>query len=188
MTPENRGQLIQGFLEETNTVGLNVFGYGSIMWNPGFEYASAAPARIYGHSRQLCIYSVRYRGTPRHPGLVFGLDAGGSCTGMLFSVRPRMRRQVLRYLFDREIFADVYHPQFVCAHYVDGRAPVKALTFIATRGLPSYAGNLPEGKVRELVCHAKGERGTCREYIENTCQQLRQLRISHKHLSRLLNR
>ena len=86
-----------------------VFGYGSLMWNPGFVHLRAEKAVLHGAHRALCIYSTHYRGTPDKPGLVFGLKAGGSCVGMAFEVAAADREAVIAYLRAREQISMVYH-------------------------------------------------------------------------------
>ena len=80
-----------------------VFGYGSLMWRPGFTFAEARPARLHGAHRALCVWSVAHRGTPAHPGLVLGLDRGGSCRGVAFRITPESGDSVMAYLRQREL-------------------------------------------------------------------------------------
>ena len=92
-----------------------VFAYGSLLWDPGFEFAEAAPAQLFGYHRQFCIHSWIYRGTERHPGLVLGLDRGGSCLGRAYRVRARDAGDVLGYLWDREMTSNVYMHRLLLA-------------------------------------------------------------------------
>src|SRR3546814_5730407 len=88
--------------------GFWVFGYGSLMWHPGFPHVEARPARLRGLHRSFCVYSHRYRGTPQAPGLVLGLDRGGSCHGMAFCVPAAEGEEALDYLFEREMMTGIY--------------------------------------------------------------------------------
>jgi cation transport protein ChaC len=90
-----------------------IFGYGSLMWNPGFAFAEARPARLTGYHRAFCIYSIHYRGTERQPGLVLGLDRGGVCDGIAFRLAPEQRQAVLNYVRRRELIYGVYREALV---------------------------------------------------------------------------
>src|SRR5262245_41671716 len=79
-----------------------VFGYGSLMWRPGFEFIEQVPARLIGEHRALCVYSFDHRGTPEKPGLVLGLDRGGACRGIAFRVAMAQRDFTIEYLRARE--------------------------------------------------------------------------------------
>src|SRR6201988_3951365 len=85
-----------------------VFGYGSLMWRPGFEHIEQVPARLIGEHRALCVYSFDHRGTPEKPGLVLGLDRGGACRGIAFRVAPEQRKATVEYLRAREQTTHVY--------------------------------------------------------------------------------
>jgi len=85
-----------------------VFGYGSLMWRPGFEFVEQVPARLIGEHRALCVYSFDHRGTPEKPGLVLGLDRGGACRGIAFRVEARLRSRTIEYLRGREQTTHVY--------------------------------------------------------------------------------
>jgi len=78
-----------------------VFGYGSLMWRPGFAHVDAQRARLFGYRRALCIYSFVHRGTPARPGLVLGLDRGGSCVGMAVRVAGPSREAGIAHLRQR---------------------------------------------------------------------------------------
>ena len=103
-----------------------VFGYGSLMWNPGFHYARKHPARLFGFHRAFCIHSTEHRGTPERPGLVLGLAPGGSCHGMAFLVPRRDVARTLLALWQREMRHRTYHPRLVdlrlSTHSVRARA------------------------------------------------------------------
>src|SRR5690606_31673486 len=98
-----------------------VFGYGSLMWNPGFPYQESVQAQIFGYRRSLCIHSHVHRGTPENPGLVLGLDRGGSCRGIAFRVSHEDRHEVLAYLRERELVTHVYKEKVLSAVLSDKR-------------------------------------------------------------------
>src|ERR1022692_3958095 len=95
----SESELSQGDLSQGD---LWVFGYGSLMWRPGFEFIEQVPARLIGEHRALCVYSFVHRGTPEKPGLVLGLDRGGACRGVAFRVAAKQRGDTVDYLRSRE--------------------------------------------------------------------------------------
>src|SRR5688572_16734737 len=118
-----------------------VFGYGSLIWRPGFEYIRALPALMHGAHRSLCIYSHRHRGTPDQPGLVFGLVRGGSCRGMAFEVEPARWDEVHAYLYEREMDRGVYREAVRPVRLADGTL-VQALAFLVDERHVQFAGKL----------------------------------------------
>ncbi len=161
-----------------------IFGYGSLMWNPGFAHVSRHVAIIYGLHRRLCVSSMRYRGTPQSPGLVLGLDRGGSCVGYAFSVHPEDKQEVVDYLEDREMVSNVYKPVFVNTCLDDGRR-VKALTFRVKRDHPQYIGPMCEQKLAERIKRCRGQKGPNRDYVLNTLQALRAMGFDDIKLDRV---
>src|SRR5215470_2325987 len=126
-----------------------VFGYGSLMWNPGIPFARWAPARVFGYHRSLCICSSRWRGTPERPGLVLGLDRGGCCRGIAFQVKSSDVSFALEALWDREMRRAVYQPRLVRARLADRETQV--LTFTADPRHEGYAGKLSMARIARLV-------------------------------------
>src|SRR6201995_4229898 len=98
-----------------------VFGYGSLIWRPGFSFAERRIATIHGYHRSLCIYSHVHRGTPERPGLVLGLDRGGACAGVAFRVAAARRVETLGYLRERELVTSVYREALLRTLIDDGR-------------------------------------------------------------------
>ncbi|MFQ5995360.1 MAG: gamma-glutamylcyclotransferase [Acidiferrobacterales bacterium] len=154
-----------------------VFGYGSLMWKPGFPYVEALPARLHGYHRALCVWSWVYRGTQDKPGLVLGLDRGGSCVGRAFRVRAKDKQATADYLYQREMVTAVYVPVLVPVRLDDTRR-VTALVFIADRSHPQYAGDLSAEKAANVVRRAHGEGGPNADYIANTVAHLDELGIA----------
>ena len=161
-----------------------VFGYGSLMWNPGFPYLESTRARIFGLHRSLCIRSIRYRGTREQPGLVFGLDRGGSCAGMGYLIAPKNQREVADYLQDRELLNDIYNPSIRKISLDDGRR-VPALTFVVKRQHVAYVNNLSPQKKANIVAHARGQRGPNIEYVLSTLDILESIGIRDQELYRV---
>jgi cation transport protein ChaC len=160
-----------------------VFGYGSLMWKPGFEYTSCRQARLYGYRRALCVLSYIYRGSPDYPGLVFGLVTGGSCVGRAFRVAKPRCVATYDYLMQREMIRGVYKPCWLPVRTPAGR--VSALCFIADPGHEQYVWGMSEAELVSRIRRARGKGGTNIEYIVNTCHQLRDLGIDAPELARI---
>lgn len=148
-----------------------VFGYGSLMWDPGFDHTAAKPALLHGYHRSFCMYSKRHRGTPARPGLVLALDRGGCCRGMAYRVDRRIADSVLDYLWDREMIRYAYLPRAVHLN-VDGKR-VPGITFVADRRDKSYAGRLAPAEAAAVIRAAQGGRGSNRDYLVSTIEHLR---------------
>ncbi|VVT34983.1 gamma-glutamylcyclotransferase [Hoeflea sp. EC-HK425] len=158
-----------------------VFGYGSLMWRPGFAHEEARQARLFGYHRALCVRSFVHRGTPERPGLVLGLDRGGSCHGVAFRVRPADRDAVTDYLRARELVTNVYLETTRKVRLDDGR-DVRALTYVVDRGHTQYGGALSVKDALSQVSGAVGQSGPNEDYVINTVDHLRTLRIRDQHL------
>jgi cation transport protein ChaC len=153
-----------------------VFGYGSLLWNPGFIFVEARPARLIGHHRALCVYSHRYRGSPDRPGLVLGLDRGGSCHGLAYRVAAEEAATVQAYLREREMVNGVYLEDFRRVRLQDGSA-VMALSYVADRRHRQYAGHLDRDARLALVRQGVGLAGPNVDYVLNTAERLRDLGV-----------
>ncbi len=162
-----------------------VFGYGSLMWNPGFPYLRAVPARISGYHRKLCVYSFHYRGSPEKPGLVFGLDRGGSCLGMAFEVAAADWAQTWDYLRKREQVTMVYRELFKQVRLQNG-AEVMALTYAVDRRHAQCAAGLSDPEIAALVRQGEGISGRNTEYVFNTHGHLQKLGIADPALERII--
>lgn len=162
-----------------------VFGYGSLMWNPGFPYIDHRPALLKGWHRSFCLWSTRYRGTPEKPGLVLGLDGGGACRGMAFRVAAAECDWTLAYLAERELTGYAYEPRMLRVD-LDGAAEVQAYTFVSDRGHPLYAGPLPLDRAAGIIMAAQGDAGLNRDYLINTLRQLEKHGFTDKSLHELL--
>jgi len=177
---------IAQFLENLPRGDLWIFGYGSLMWSPGFRASRKSVALARGYHRAMCILSHRHRGTPRRPGLVMGLCRGGSCWGMAFQVPGSRARRVLAALWRREMVNKVYKPTFIPVLVERGRR-IRALSFVADTTHPQFAGELDlHGRAR-LVAQGIGQRGPCVDYIRNTLEHMLALGLDDPHLSRVLD-
>lgn len=153
-----------------------VFAYGSLMWRPGFAHLRVCRAHIHGYHRDLCVWSWVHRGTRSRPGLVLGLDRGGSCVGQAHRIAAAERDATLRYLYERELVTDVYLP-VVRSIRIDGEGVAPALTFIVDRQHPQYAGTLPPEVAAGTVHEAHGRSGANLDYFANTLAHLDELGI-----------
>lgn len=162
-----------------------VFGYGSLMWDPGFAHAEVVAARVLGWHRAFCVTSRAYRGTPERPGVVLGLDRGGSCTGRAFRVEPADWVRTAAYLDERELIHYAYERRWVRTRLADGRS-VMALTYVADRTHAHYCGRLPPEELARRIAAAHGQRGSNRAYLQNAVAHLDELGIRDGALHRLL--
>lgn len=153
-----------------------VFGYGSLIWRPGFAHVETQRARLYGHRRSLCVYSFVHRGTRRRPGLVLGLDRGGSCVGLAFRVPGELRDEVMAYLRERELVTSVYLERMLKIRLGDARV-VEAVAYIVDRKHPQYAGALDATDAAAVVRGAVGQSGNNEEYVLSTLKHLEALGI-----------
>ena len=153
-----------------------VFGYGSLMWNPGFDYEEREIVTLSGYHRALCIRSWVHRGTREHPGLVLGLDRGGSCKGAAFRIAPGQREAVVAYLRERELVTNVYQERVLGIRFRDGRRS-KALAYTADRGHMQYAAGLTVEDAARTCAMARGQSGHNADYVRNTVQHLMELGI-----------
>jgi cation transport protein ChaC len=156
------------------------------MWRPGFDHIERLPARLSGAHRALCVYSWVHRGTRERPGLVLGLDRGGSCRGIAYRVTTEHRDSVIQYLRDRELVTNVYLETWRDI-VLDGSArAVRALTFVVDRTHEQYAGKLSHETLLSLVRHGVGRSGVNADYVVNTATHIRELGFRDRVLERLV--
>ncbi len=176
----------RGRIERRVGTPIWIFGYGSLMWDPGFPFTDVQPALLRGYHRALCIYSRVYRGTLERPGLVVGLDRGGSCRGRAFRVDGSAARSVVGYLDERELVGYAYKRVRVSIEL--GRRDVPAFTYVADRQHSQYAGDLGVERCVEMVANAAGLSGSCTDYVRNTVRHLHELGIEDALLNEILDR
>jgi cation transport protein ChaC len=164
-----------------------VFGYGSLMWRPGFDFVERSAARLHGRRRAFCIYSVHHRGTPERPGLVLGLAAGGSVRGAAFRVREQDWAAVHGYLLEREQPTETYVEARARIRLADGRG-VQALCFLSDTTHPQWAGALDDERQATLIAGAKGLSGANIDYLRDLVVHLRAEGVRDHGMERLLER
>lgn len=165
-----------------------IFGYGSLIWNPELDFDCRAPARVFGYHRRLCLRSVRNRGTPDCPGLVAGLDRGGSCCGVVYRVRAAAVHAQFERLWEREMFMGSYRPSWLSCRRLDRPQTVSALAFVVRRDAFNYCGQLPEHDMLNALRRACGTYGTSLEYLQRIVHSLRDAGLRDPHLERLARR
>jgi cation transport protein ChaC len=153
-----------------------VFGYGSLMWRPGFAYARQCKALLHGWRRSLCVFSHVHRGSPERPGLVLGLDRGGACPGVAFEVDAALREATIRYLREREQATSVYLER-VAPVTLECGDRILAVTYVADRLHGQYAGRLDRQAMLEYVRAGQGQSGANVEYVLETHDHLQALGV-----------
>lgn len=164
-----------------------VFGYGSLMWRPGFDFTERRAGLIRGYHRSLCVYSFHHRGTPQQPGLVMGLDRGGSCRGAAFRVPSERRDDTIAYLREREQVTSVYLERYA-ATTLDNGEIVSAVTYVVNRTHEQYAGRLNVDDVVSIVQRSKGVSGYNPDYVRNTQSHLVEMGVRDPWLEAIVNR
>lgn len=163
-----------------------LFAYGSLMWKADFPFLEQHLATIHGYHRALCIYSWTYRGTEQNPGLVFGLDDGGTTQGIVYRISADEAQATYEKIHAREMVSHVYQPQWVPCHLDDGAdKTVDALAYVADHANPQYAGALSDEDIIKLVHAGHGEAGPCTDYVLNTDAHLREIGICDPMLERI---
>ena len=161
-----------------------LFGYGSLIWNPMVEVCATELGRIYGHHRRFCLRTKIGRGTPELPGLILGLERGGSCTGQLLKMDKSIAVAELDLLWKREMINSSYQPKIVKAHLDNGRK-INAVTFVIDRQSPAYCCGLSLDEEAEIITTAEGFIGSSFEYFDRTHDSLLALGLCDPYLEEL---
>lgn len=153
-----------------------VFGYGSLLWNPGFEIAKRAVATLPNYARSFCMRSIHHRGTVDDPGLVLALDErkGAQCAGVAFAVAAGKEDETLKYLRERELVSSAYLEKILTLNLADGRR-VEAVTYVIDESHEQYCSDLPLEEQAQIIANAVGGRGPNWEYLYNTANHLRDI-------------
>jgi cation transport protein ChaC len=166
-----------------------VFAYGSLIWRPDFAHVERVPARLIGAHRALCVYSFVHRGTPERPGLVLGLDHGGTCRGVAYRVAARERAATLAYLRAREQVTKVYIERVRPVELIGHKQPrIQAVCYMVDRSHPQYAGKLSLDEQLHIVRHGHGRSGANRDYVLSTVQALEAMSCRDRALHLLAER
>ena len=162
-----------------------VFGYGSLMWRPGFAFVETQPARLDGFSRDMCLMSYHYRGTQDAPGLVCGLMAGGACDGRAYRIAAVNADSALAYLDARELITDIYLPRHLPVRLASGRETI-ARVYVADTAHGQFVGGWSDEKKVAHIVQGKGTEGRCLEYMRNLVAHLDELGITDTRMTLLL--
>jgi glutathione-specific gamma-glutamylcyclotransferase len=165
-----------------------VFGYGSLMWNPGFAYIRSEAAALIGYRRELCVYSFHYRGTHDNLGLVFGLAAGGQCEGVAFEIAGDVWEATHAYLREREQITMVYDEVVVPVTLKATGESVQAMTYVVNLKHEQCALGLDDQAIADHVRRACGTAGHCIDYVRNTHNHLVKLGIADARLAAIMAR
>lgn len=157
-----------------------LFAYGSLIWNPVFTFVERRMGMIYGFHRRFCLWVPAGRGTPDHPGLVLGLDRGGSCRGIAFRIAATDISTELLLVWRREMIVGSYVPRWVRVE--DGKQGFKAITFVINRQHRRYAGELSQETTVNSIATASGHLGSCADYLMQTVNGLLSVGIKDKYL------
>jgi cation transport protein ChaC len=164
-----------------------VFGYGSLMWRPGFPFIDRRRATLHGRRRAFCIYSVHHRGTPERPGLVLGLAPGGSTRGVAYRVAAADWQETFAYLLEREQPTETYVEAWRAVR-IDGAAPASALVFLSDPTHAQWAGDLTLERQAELIDGATGLSGRNIDYLRDLVTHLREEGVHDRCMEQLLER
>ncbi len=175
--------------EDMRRDGFWVFGYGSLMWEPGFEVDAHVIGRLEGYKRSFCMWSIHHRGTPENPGLVLALDKvdGAYCEGVALHVRGDIAADTLAYLRERELISSAYLEVVCPVQLTDGRE-VQAVTYIVDTDHVQYCRDLALDKQAEVIAQAVGGRGPNTEYLYNTTSQLEKMGLNDPELNTLVGK
>lgn len=184
MSDAERQADIQRLLEQTPGSGdVWVFAFGSLIWNPAFEFIERRTARIHGWRRAFCLWNKAGRGSPEFPGLMLSLESGGSCTGVIYRIAASEVLTELDVLWRREMLSYSYKPVWALAHTDQGIQP--AIAFSRNPTHERYAPGLPHDLIVRHIAQAEGRLGRCCDYLFETVEHLRQLGIRDRYLERI---
>lgn len=160
-----------------------VFAYGSLIWNPAFDFDQSKLGTLYGYHRSFCFWSMVGRGSPKLPGMMLGLENGGACSGLLLGVERQSAKEELTSVFMREMTGQTYVPKWGSVKTNSGW--VKAITFVANSNSENYVGRRPLKEVAKHIAQGAGHLGTCSDYLFNTTHHLRILGLKDPMLDQL---
>ncbi len=162
-----------------------LFAYGSLIWNPIFRFIERRVGTVYGLHRRFCLWAPLGRGTPNNPGLILGLDRGGSCRGIAYRIAATDLLPELLLVWRREMVVGSYIPRW--AKVFDDTQEIEAITFVVNRNYPYYVGELSLETTINSIATSAGQLGSCADYLLQTVNGLMSVGIKDRHLLRLCN-
>ena len=188
MTDQEREQIVEKMIETApSRDSIWIFGYGSLIWNPAVHFTEKLRGKVHGYHRSFCLWSTIGRGSPSQPGLMLGLERGGSCNGIFYRLDRREIWSELDIVFRRELITAAYQPTWVSARISDN-SRFKAIAFVINRSHNRYAGALDDETVIQTIAEAKGTLGSCSEYLYETVLQLDNLGMPDRRLASIARR
>ncbi len=175
--------ICQTLQRQTPNSDVWLFAYGSLIWNPIFKFVEYRVGTIYGLHRRFCLWTPVGRGTPDNPGLVLGLDRGGSCRGIAYRIAAADVLSELLLVWRREMVVGSYIPQWV--KVFEGTQEFEAIAFVVNRNNSGYAGELPLETTINSIATARGQIGSCADYLMQTVDGLMTMGIKDRQLLRL---
>lgn len=185
LSPEALELSLQATLASEHALGdVWLFAYGSLVWNPAFEFLERRVAMVQGFHRRFCLWSRINRGTPNRPGLVLGLDNGGSCHGVVYRIAHAHREHELRLLWRREMLLGSYLPRWLTVRTVP--QTVHALAFVINHQASGFAPHMDDAQIVDVLAQGNGRFGNGLDYLRETVAGLAASGVPDHHLERLV--
>ena len=182
MTDEDYALAVSAIMEANGPGDVLVFGYGSLLWNPGFEFEERRSAWLRGWHRAFCMQLFRFRGSPEQPGLMLALDHGGSCKGEVFRIARDKAPPEIDKLFRREVPYQRLARAWRFVEVDTGGTRRKALTFYAGMRRDRFYARLPIHAQAHMLARAAGHGGSGAAYLHHTVVKLEELGIHDTYL------
>ena len=157
-----------------------IFGYGSLMWDPGVEFAEVRQAHCHGFQRSFCLWDEGGRGSVEQPGLMLALDEGGESEGLAFRIEAEKLDHETFVLFRREMIAPAYRPTWLTLNAAGEQ--ITALGFVANHSHESIRPGITLPDQANMIARAEGVLGTNYDYLSDTHQHLEFLGIEDKYI------
>lgn len=178
LSDEQRAESLRATLEaRPKGADVWIFAYGSLMWNPAFHFEEKRMATLYGYHRSFCLRTPVGRGTIECPGLVLGLDRGGSVRGVALRIAEDKLQEELEVVWSREMLGGSYRPAWLRLVGPDQQR-FSAIAFVMRRESPRYAGRLSTDDAAQQIAKASGPLGPCAEYLQNTVEAMDAMGLS----------